>query len=112
MNVSIGNNIRIIREINGFSQAYMAEKLSISQKTYSNLENGRVQFSIGRLISIAEILNTTLIRIIYGIDFENSQSVAEPWQLTSHPKSLNEENEMLKEQLKTLHNLILDLSRN
>jgi transcriptional regulator with XRE-family HTH domain len=89
----------------------MAEKLSISQKTYSNLETGKVQFSIGRLISIAEILNTTIIRIIYGIDITHTQSTAEPWQLSNHPQSLNEENMMLKEQLRALHDLILDLSK-
>lgn len=45
MDVSLGLNIRKIRELKDFSQQYIADKLSISQSSYSDIENGKVLLS-------------------------------------------------------------------
>src|SRR5690606_26158058 len=50
------NKIRTIRELKGYSQDFMAEKLDISQKTYSRLESGHVKLDIERLRQISEVL--------------------------------------------------------
>lgn len=49
-------NLKQIREFRNYSQEYLAEKLGISQETYSRIENGTVSLTVNRLILIAEIL--------------------------------------------------------
>ena len=40
--MSIGKNIKQIRECKNLSQAYMASKLNISQASYARIENGTI----------------------------------------------------------------------
>ncbi len=49
-------NIMLARTKKGYSQEYMAEKLSIGQKAYCKLENGKTKLSVTRLKEIAIIL--------------------------------------------------------
>ena len=55
--MKIGNNLKRIREIKGFSQSEIAAKLFISQRAYSDLENDKTKLDIERLESIAIIFN-------------------------------------------------------
>lgn len=48
--------IRQIRLEKGFSQDYVAKKLGISQKAYSNIENNVTQITLNRLKNIAEVM--------------------------------------------------------
>ncbi|THF52840.1 helix-turn-helix transcriptional regulator [Flavobacterium supellecticarium] len=50
------NKIRAIREVKGYSQDFMAEKMNISQKTYSRIESGNVKLDIDRLKQISDLL--------------------------------------------------------
>lgn len=52
----LGKKIKKLRELNNFSQNYMAKKLNISQPSYSNLESGVDDISEERLEKIAELL--------------------------------------------------------
>lgn len=52
---SIGLKIKKVREIKGYKQEFMAEKLDISQQSYSNLESGKIDVPFTKLESIAEI---------------------------------------------------------
>lgn len=49
-------NIMLARTKKGYSQEYMAEKLSIVQKSYGKIENGKTKLSVTRLKEIALIL--------------------------------------------------------
>jgi transcriptional regulator with XRE-family HTH domain len=40
-NITIAQNIRKIRDIRGFSQEFVAEKLNLSQSAYSKIEQGK-----------------------------------------------------------------------
>lgn len=51
-----GENIRIIREIKGFKQDYMALMLDISQSGYAKIESGKSSINIERLHQIAKVL--------------------------------------------------------
>lgn len=53
---SIGKKIRIVRQLKGYSQEYMAMRLGISQNAYSKLERGRIKLKNARVILISEIL--------------------------------------------------------
>lgn len=51
----IGEKIRKIRTLKGYSQEYMADKLQIKQPAYSEIESGKTKISINVLQEIAQI---------------------------------------------------------
>jgi transcriptional regulator with XRE-family HTH domain len=53
----IGEKIRKIRSLKGFSQDYMAGKLAMSQNNYSKIEIGEIKISTDMLENIAEIFD-------------------------------------------------------
>ncbi len=61
---NIGNKIRQIRELRGFSQEVLASEIGITQPSYARLEKDDERISITRLIQIAGILQTTVTELI------------------------------------------------
>lgn len=62
MNKKIGYKIKRKREEKNFSQEAMAEMLDISQKSYSNIENGKnSSINTDRLLKISEILEIDIL---------------------------------------------------
>ncbi len=60
----IGNRIRQIREIKGFSQESIALELGLTQPSYARLEKDDKRLDIVRLIQIANFLKTTVSELI------------------------------------------------
>ena len=56
---NVGLNIRKIRELKNYSQDYVSDKLSISQSSYSDIENNKVNISEERLEEISKILQVS-----------------------------------------------------
>lgn len=56
VNVSVGESVRIIRELQGLSQNQLAERTGISQATLSAIENDRVRLGVERAKVIARAL--------------------------------------------------------
>jgi len=56
---SIERNIRKIRELKSYSQEFVANKLNLSVRAYSKIENGETQLTLNRLNQISEILEVT-----------------------------------------------------
>lgn len=56
--------LRANRESKGYTQEYMAEMLGICQSTYALLESGKVNMGIGRLLRIADILETNVLELL------------------------------------------------
>jgi len=54
----LGPKIRRLRELKGYSQNFMCEKLKVSQSTFSKWENG-AEIPYSRLVEISEILQVT-----------------------------------------------------
>jgi len=55
--VSVGESVRIIRELQGFSQNRLSELTGIPQSTLSAIENDRVKLGVERAKVIARALN-------------------------------------------------------
>ncbi|HET8573790.1 MAG TPA: helix-turn-helix transcriptional regulator [Edaphocola sp.] len=53
----LGQNIKKIRELNNFTQKYMASMLNMTQGNYARIESGEINISEARLNKIAEALN-------------------------------------------------------
>ena len=56
MNDSIAKNIRKYREIKGFRQEYMTNKINVNQSTYAKMENSSTKITIDKLFSVAKLL--------------------------------------------------------
>jgi transcriptional regulator with XRE-family HTH domain len=56
INVSVGESVRIIRELQGLSQNQLAELTGIPQATISAIENDRVRLGVERAKMLAKAL--------------------------------------------------------
>lgn len=59
-----GTRIKKYRELCGFSQAQMAEKLNMTQSTYCRIEQKEENLTIRQLKEIALILNVQVIQLL------------------------------------------------
>lgn len=55
----IGNKIRQLRELKGFTQDYMAGKMGVSQRAYSKIENNETKMNWEKLTKVSEILEVS-----------------------------------------------------
>lgn len=62
--LNIGQKLRKLRNQKGFSQEYLADRLNISQKTYSNMENDRTSISVEILKQLSSELEVDMIDLI------------------------------------------------
>ena len=54
--VSVGESVRIVRELQGLSQNQLAQRTGIPQATLSAIENGRVRLGVERAKVLAKAL--------------------------------------------------------
>jgi transcriptional regulator with XRE-family HTH domain len=54
--VSVGESVRIVRELQGLSQNELARRTGISQATISAIENDRVRLGVERAKALARAL--------------------------------------------------------
>ncbi len=74
---NIGKTIRNLRTANKMTQDDLAEKLFVSRQTISNYETGKSNPDIDMLIKIADVFNSDVNTIIYGLpkSYEYKKSV-------------------------------------
>jgi len=61
---AILNNIRATRKNRGYTQAYMAQALKISQYSYNRKETGSSGFTLTEFFKISEILKVEPVELI------------------------------------------------
>ncbi len=61
---AIGENIRKIRTMKGYSQDYVASKLKMSQNNYSRIELDQNKLNLDQLYEIAEVLDVDITDIL------------------------------------------------
>lgn len=74
MKANIGDKIRKVRELKGFTQDFMAGKLEMSQRAYSKIENNDIKLDWGRIEDISKILDiepTDLVSFDDSLVFNN-----------------------------------------
>ena len=70
-------NIKRHREIKGLRQQDMADKLSMSLRSYQSLESGETKLDIERLERIAEVLETNMEELLRSEGYYIHQEVKE-----------------------------------
>ena len=63
---SIYENLKLLRQSKGLTQADVAEAISVTRQTISSYESGRTQPDLETLMRLAEIYQTDLHDILYG----------------------------------------------
>lgn len=79
--MTLGNKIKEIREKANLKQEYVAEKLDLTQSTYSKIERDEIDITYSKLVKLSEIFNISLSKIIdIGGDFkiENNKLLNSP----------------------------------
>lgn len=62
--MKIGHKIKRIREMKGLSQSDVAERLHISQRAYSDIENDKTKVDLERLNALSEVFEITPIDLL------------------------------------------------
>lgn len=110
---TIGNKIKKLRELRNFTQQHVAERLGISQPTYSTIESGELDITLSRLDEISKILGMRVEdvmafdeKMVFNITTQhNSQNGTLLTQHISNDKKIEElqqEITLLKERMKYL----------
>lgn len=60
----VHDKIRMMRELNRWSQEEMAEKMNMSLNGYAKIERGETKLNLEKLEQIAQIFNTDIIEFI------------------------------------------------
>lgn len=76
INVSVGESVRIIRELQGLSQNQLAERTCIAQATLSAIENDRVRLGVERAKVIARALKCHPAVLVFPGWKDNLESAA------------------------------------
>lgn len=86
--MQLGNAIRIQRVIKGYSQEYMASRLSISQNAYSKLEREETEISVKRVYEIAEILEISVYQLLPEVKSSSAINIWSMKKIMSKSKSI------------------------
>jgi transcriptional regulator with XRE-family HTH domain len=72
-----GEKIRIIRELRGYSQEFVANKLGIAQNTYSKIETEQSKLTVKMLNKISDVLGVSPTELLNNepaiINFASNQ---------------------------------------
>jgi transcriptional regulator with XRE-family HTH domain len=63
-NQELGENVRKIRELKGFSQQNLADEIKVDQKTISRIEKGELSPKFETLVSISKALSISLSQLL------------------------------------------------
>jgi transcriptional regulator with XRE-family HTH domain len=80
-NLTIGKKIKLLRELKGFKQDYIAEQLGMTQNGYGKIERDETDIPYSRLesiakvfeVSVSDLINLNQQKIHYSITNNNSQ---------------------------------------
>lgn len=89
-------SIRKIRELNDYSQEYMALSIGVSTKTYANIENGRSKIKLDYLERICQTLQISVPQL-----FQFSTNPF-PQSDTNRTITIEDQLILMQEQLDTL----------
>jgi transcriptional regulator with XRE-family HTH domain len=63
-NQELGENIRKIRELKGFSQQNLADEIHVDQKTISRIEKGDLSPKFEIIVGISKVLSVNLSQLL------------------------------------------------
>ena len=76
LKVSVGESVRIVRELQGLSQNQLAERTGIPQATLSAIENDRVRLGVEPAKVLARALKCHLAVLVFPGWVDHGESAA------------------------------------
>lgn len=110
--MEVHDKIRVMREINQWSQEEMAEKLEMSPTGYAKIEHGKTNLTLDKLKQIAQIFNVDVVELITSQDKSFFFSICDNKNNNTYigvDQAIAIENENLKRLLEAKENEILAL---
>lgn len=113
--------LKILREINNYTQEYVARILDISQNAYSLIEKGTTKITLDRIEVLAELYKTSPSELISINDnFYHNPNVSDDTHHSNIPPTLSSFEKRMYEQtisrlevdIEKLYNLINQLATN
>lgn len=104
MVMEIGTKIKKIRELKNFTQEYMAQKLNVSQSTYSRFEKNDYDLTMSQLQHISEIFEIKfedLLNFNEKLVFNNYHQANQGYNIFNQGIS-NQEKELYEKQIQRL----------
>ena len=74
LNKEVGERIKYLREVNGYTREVFADKIGISSKFLYEIETGRKGFSASTLLKISKALSVSCDYILCGHQQDNKVS--------------------------------------
>jgi len=74
VNIKVGQQIKSVRELRGYSQADLANKLKINRASLSQLESGKQQITVSLIYKLAQVLETDVTTFLLPLNAINSES--------------------------------------
>jgi transcriptional regulator with XRE-family HTH domain len=113
----IGEKIRKVRTIKGYSQEYVSDRLNISQPAYSDIEKNKNKVTYETIEELAKIFEIELMdlinfdeRLVFNNTFnENSKGFFNVEKVIND--SFENERNLFSQQIKTLKDEIIFLRR-
>ena len=109
MNNALGKNIRKHRELKGYSQEYMAQKLEVNQASYAKIENNTTKMTIDRLFAISKLLEIDVAELL-ELNKQNIYNVYDNHHAVGHQQveNLHQENKEVYQELIKAKDFIIE----
>ncbi|KAA5536126.1 helix-turn-helix transcriptional regulator [Taibaiella lutea] len=102
--------LKILREVNNYTQEYVARVLDISQNAYSLLEKGTTKITLDRIEVLATLYSTTPAELVnVSENIYNGNSVANEMMHSNVPPTLSSFEKRMYEQ--TISRLEIDIEK-
>jgi transcriptional regulator with XRE-family HTH domain len=101
-NQELGENVRKIRELKGFSQQNLADEIKVDQKTISRIEKGDLSPKFETLVAISKALAVSLSQLLSfneNLIFNNYSQYQQGGQFVAYNNNEIEKVENLYKQL-------------
>lgn len=59
--------MRMLREREGLTQSYVADRLGVSQAAYCRLERGEIEVTLTKLIALSELYKVPLVELLDAV---------------------------------------------
>jgi len=101
-NIELGENVRKIRELKGFSQQNLADEIKVDQKTISRIEKGELSPKFETLVAISKALSINISQLLSfneNLIFNNYSQYQQGGQFVAYNNTEIEKVEELYKQL-------------
>jgi transcriptional regulator with XRE-family HTH domain len=115
--MSIGNNIKKLRELKNYTQAYMASQLDLSIGGYGKIERDETDVTLSRLNEIAKVLDTSLTTLLefnssnIFNQYNNKNATQNAVFQIQNENGLNDLISKINEEIKNMKNSIANIEK-